>query len=59
MINDNPQWITMHFDRLNDELLEDMFRKRVVEPQKRSKKTNSDIQISNTNNDEIKEDSKD
>ena len=49
----------MHFDRLNQELLEDMYGKRVAEPQKKKQKTNSDIQISNTNNDEIKEDSKD
>jgi hypothetical protein len=59
MINDNARWITMHFDRLDQELLEDMYGKQVAEPQKKKQKTNSDIQISNTNNDEIKEDSKD
>ena len=45
----------MHYDRLNDELLENTYGKRIDELQKKEQKIKSCIQINNTNNDEIKE----
>ncbi len=45
----------MHYDRLNDELLEITYGKRIDELQKKEQKIKSCIQINNTNNDEIKE----
>jgi len=60
MISDNSRYIAMHFDRLNEELINGTYGKRVEEElQKKKQKTNSDIQINNVDNDEIKEDLKD
>lgn len=55
MISNNSWYITMHYDRLNDELLENTYGKRIDESQKKKQNIKSSIQINNTNNDEIKE----
>ena len=54
MASDNSWYITMHYDRLNDELFESTYGKRIDEPQKKKQKIKPVIQIDNTYNDEIK-----
>ena len=50
MINGNSRYIAMHLDRLNEELINEMYGKREYESQKKKQKTNSDIQINNADN---------
>ena len=42
MFNHNSKYIEMHLDRLNEELIEEMYGKREVEKKKTSNKNDSE-----------------